>query len=222
MDRFGHARFQMPSPERLFTPMVTVLLGLSVAGFVLSLLAPAFVQAWFMMDPYLVVRGRVWQVLTYPFFTTNPWVLVLDGILIMVLGGAIEREWRGMSLLGLWLVTTVLCALIWIVTCLLTGSRYPMFGLGAGAFGMVGAFGLVFRERRFLWFLVAMNSQTLAFVLIGIGVIFSLPRPITLISILGAPIAYGYVQLVWHLSSSQESVVTSGGDYHPGGFVDLD
>jgi len=222
MDRFGHARFQMPAGERLFTPMVTVLLGLSVAGFVLHLLAPLLVREWLVMDPYLVVRGRVWQLLTYPFFTPSPWILILDGILMMVLGGAIEREWRGKSLLALWLVTTLPCALIWIMVCWLTGSRYIMSGMGAGAFGMVGAFGLVFRERQFLWFLVPMNSQTLAFILIGVGVLISLPRPITLIPILGAPIAYGYVQLVWRQGSRQESIVSSDSDYRPGGFVDLD
>ncbi len=222
MDRFGHARFQMPAADKLFTPVVTVLIALYVLGFALTIMAQEFVGAWLLLDPYLAVRGRVWQLVTYPFFTGSPLQILLDGIVVLVLGSAVEREWRSRSFLGLWFVVTILCALLWVMVCLITGTRALLGGMGSGAFGLVGAFGLLFRGRRFLWFLVAMESQTLAYLLIGIGVVFCIPSPINLVLVLGAPIAYGYVQLIWWLGARQESPATSGSDYRPGGFVDLD
>lgn len=222
MDRLGYARYEMPTPEKIFTPVVTTLIGLSVAGFVLTLLAQDFVASWLALNPYFVIRGRVWQLLTYPFVGNNALFLILDTVVMLVLGSAVEREWRSRALLGLWLVVTILCAVLWILVSLLTGTSSIITGMGAGAFGMVGAFGLLFRERRFLWFLVAVNAQTLALILIAVGIIFCLPTPIALVQILGAPIAYGYVHLLWWLGSRDESVVSKGSDYRPGGFVDID
>jgi hypothetical protein len=90
------------------------------------------------------------------------------------------------------------------------------------AFGLMAAFGLVFRERRFLWFLVAMTAQTLAYIMIGVGIIFSLAAPMMLVFVMGAPIAYGYIKLRWWLADREEQGHHEGGDFHPSGFVDID
>jgi len=130
--RFGHERYARDqdgsslAAETLY-PRVIVLFSLLVAGFLGLALARDAVNIALALSPHGVLHGKIWQLLTYPFLN-DPMGLIGNGMVILFLGSAIEREWRTASFLLLWLVVTVTCGLLWIVLNLLMG--YSMAGMG--------------------------------------------------------------------------------------------
>ncbi len=221
MGDMQETRIALPSPEKLLTPGVIILLSLLVAGFLGLALAPEAVGRALALSPLAVLHGRIWQLVTYPFLN-GPVGLICNGMVILFFGSAIEREWRITSFLLLWLTVTLACGVLWILLNLL--MNYSMAGLGAGAgcFGLVATFGLLFRGRRFFAFFGTIEAQHIAIGLIAIGVILSLPVPITLVWVAGALVAYVYVKASWSLKarpSVRPRLQRSGGK---GQFVDID
>ena len=89
-------------PSKLFTPAVTTILVLSVIGFLLSAFRPALALDWFAVNPARVLRGMVWQLVTYPFVLDRPGALIFNAIVILFAGSAVERQWRTLSFVSLW------------------------------------------------------------------------------------------------------------------------
>jgi membrane associated rhomboid family serine protease len=221
MGEMQEMRMVLPSPQKLFTPGVIVLLSLMVAGFLGLAFAPQGVNIALALSPYGVIHGKIWQLLTYPFLNV-PVGLIGNGLVILFLGSAIEREWRTASFLLLWLTVTVACGLLWIVLNLLTGYSMAGMGAGAGGYGLIATFGLLFRGQRFFALFGTIEAQHIAIGLIAIGVILSLPVPITLVWVAGALVAYVYVKARWSLQakpSVRPGLQRSGGK---GQFVDID
>ena len=222
MDFVAHMKYELPTPSQLFTPVTTTLLVLCVVGFGLMTYVGEWATAWLVLDPHYMIRGRIWTLLTYPFMESCIWWLVTDCFILLLIGSAVEREWRSRSVVTLWLVVTVICGLLWTLVCLVLGKRYFMGGPAPGCFGLIAAFGLLYQGRRFLWLLVTVEAQTFAWILIGIGCIFCIPVPINLLTVLGGPLAYGYMKLLWWWSAQEQDRAAGGGDYRPSGFVDID
>jgi membrane associated rhomboid family serine protease len=220
MSNMQEMRIVFPSPEKLLTPGVVLVLLLAVLGYVGGLVAQNTVLGVLALNPQAVLHGRVWQLVTYP-FVNAPLPLVLNGLVILFIGSAIEREWRTASFLWFWLTVSVCCGVLWVLIGLL--SR-PVVGYGSGAcaYGIIATFGLLFRGRRYLFFFATMEAQHIALVLIAMGFLLSLSAPITAIWVAGALVAYVYVKARWSLSaraSMSPSPRRSGGK---GQFVDID
>jgi membrane associated rhomboid family serine protease len=221
MGDMQETRIALPSPEKLLTPGVIILLSLLVAGFLGLALAPEAVGRALALSPLAVLHGRIWQLLTYPFLN-DTFGLLGNGMVILFFGSAIEREWRTASFLLLWLTVTVACGILWILLNLLMNVSMAGLGAGAACFGLIATFGLLFRGRRFFSFFGTIEAQHIAIGLIAIGVILSLPVPITLVWVAGALVAYVYVKARWSLQakpSVRPSLQRSGGK---GQFVDID
>ena len=221
MDDMREIRLALPTPEKLFTPGVIVLISLLVAGFLGLALGGDPVGRALALSPLAVLHGKIWQLVTYPFLN-GPIGLICNGMVILFFGSAIEREWRTASFLLLWLIVTVTCAILWIVLNLLMNYSMAGAGAGVGGFGIIAAFGLLFRGRRFFAFLGTIEAQHLAIGLIAIGVILSLPVPITLVWVAGALVACVYVKARWRLQARptvRPGPQRSGGK---GKFVDID
>ncbi len=214
-------RIALPSPQKLLTPGVILLLSLLVVGFLGLALAPQGVGIALALSPYGVLHGKIWQLVTYPFLN-GPCGLICNGMVILFFGSAIEREWRTASFLLLWLVVTVTCGLLWILLNLLMGYSMAGAGAGVGGYGLIATFGLLFRGQRFFAFFGTIQAQHIAIGLIAIGVILSLPMPITLVWVAGALVGYVYVRARWSLQarpSVRPGLQRSGGK---GQFVDID
>jgi membrane associated rhomboid family serine protease len=214
-------RIALPSPDRLLTRGVVILLSLMVAGFLGTRLAGDFVLGTLALNPQSVVHGRIWQLVTYP-FVDGGCTLLWNGMIVLFIGSAIEREWRTASFLWLWLTVSVVCGLFWTAASLLAGT--PWIGTTASAccFGIIGTMGLVFRRRRYFVVLATVEAQHLAIGLIVIGIIFSIPTPIALVWVSGALVAYMYVKFHWSRaarSAVRPAARRSGGR---GSFVDID
>jgi len=191
-------------PSQYFTPGVILLLVLMVVGLVLSYYAHEWTDAWLVLYPTDVLHGHVWKLVTYS-FVNCPLPMVLNGLVVVLCGSAIEREWRTRSFLLLWLVVGGVCGVVWtlvsLIISLFGGSEYAGVGSASCVYGIFGAFGLVFRRQRVLSFFFLFEAQYIVLILIGIGLIFAIPQPMTLIWVGGAGVAYLYIKLIWRIRS---------------------
>lgn len=211
-----------PSPTKLFTPGVTSIIALLIAGLLLYAFAPGFAANFLAISAQNVLHGRIWQLVTYPFINDSPTNLVFSGLMVLFVGSVIEREWRTASFLLLWVVVSVGCGLLWIVVNLLTGNNFIGMGASGCAYGLLTTMGLLFRGKRFFMFFTTVESQHLVLILIAVGILMSLTQPIILIWISGALVAYIYVKLRWNMFSKSYIHRPSAGQKRPGNFVDID
>jgi membrane associated rhomboid family serine protease len=211
-----------PSPTKLFTPGVIAILALLIAGILLSWFAPGFTTSFLAVSAQNVSRGRMWQLVTYPFVSNSPTNLFFSGLMVLFIGSAIEREWRTASFLLLWLVISVGCGLLWVVVNLLTGNNCIGLGAYACTYGLITTIGLLFRGRRFFMLFGTVKSQYLVLILIAIGVLMNITVPMNLVWISGVLVAYVYTKLRWHIASGNRGSIPSVEQKRPGGFVDLD
>ena len=209
----------IPSPKKLFTPAVTVILILMVAGYALLNYAPDFTEAHLALSAGGLFSGQIWQLVTYSFLNCNGFILIFYLLLMLFVGSNIEREWGSMGLILFWLTVSIICGLIWVLVNYLAGFNYLGLGASACEFGLLAAFGILYRTKRFLaWFWV-LQAQHAAWALIIIGIILSIPQPITLIWLTGVLVAYLYIKLRWRISLASSA---SSSRYKPQSFVDID
>jgi membrane associated rhomboid family serine protease len=218
----GQTQMSFPSPTKLFTPGVTAIIILLIAGMLLSLFAGDFTMSFFALSASNVLHGRIWQIVTYPFVSSLPINMIFSGLIVLFVGSAIEREWRTASFILLWLVTSVGCALLWIIVNLLTGNNFIGAGASGCTYGLIATMGLLFRGRRFFMFFVTVDSKYLVLILIAIGILMNIATPINLVWILGALIAYVYIKLRWSMASRSQGSVSSVKQRRSGDFVDVD
>jgi len=221
MEEMRQVQFALPSPARIFTPAVTVVLILSVAGLLLGLYAGNFSGEFLALGPKNFIHGRFWQILTYPFLNC-PLSLVFNGLIILFIGSDIEREWKTGSFVLLWLITSACCGLVWVIISLLSGKEYMGTGLSSCTFGIITAMGLMRRGKRFFVFFATIEGQYLALILIAAGVILSVFPPINLIWVLGVPVSYLYIKMRWKMASRVRIGPAGGGQRKSGSFVDID
>jgi membrane associated rhomboid family serine protease len=220
MDGYERTQVILPTPQQLFTPGVTAILVTMFAGFLVSAFGGPGATNLLALNPAKVLHGMIWQVATYWVIEPSPWGLVLNGLIVLTVGSAVERHWRTASFLALWMVVCMVTAVIWVVVCLVVGDSIG-WGATSGCFGLVGAMGLLFRGQRFFFFLATVDARVMSLILIGVGALMSLIVPITLIWVLGAVVAFVYIKLLW-MGAQRSGAPTTRGRYKPGTFVDVD
>lgn len=213
-------QFQMPSPSKLFTPAVTVILVVMVMSLLVTLFTGRLVTDLFGLSRQGLTRGMIWQLVTYSIVNPNPMQLIFNGLGVLFLGSMIERQWHTMSFVFLWLVVSVVCGLAWILLDASMGANNIAVGANACIYGMLGTFGILFRRRRFFMFFATLETKHLVWILLAIAVLMSLSQPTMLIWILGAPIGYGYTKLIWKISSERASTISE--NTQTSRFADLD
>jgi len=140
----------LPSPQKMLTPGVTGVLILSVAGFLAFATAPTFTASALGLSTGSVLRGRIWQLLTYPFVYDSLVNLVFSGLVILFVGSAIERKWRTASFLWLWLVVSVSCGILWVLINLVMGGNAIGTGAAACSYGFLATMGPVVSRHAVL------------------------------------------------------------------------
>jgi membrane associated rhomboid family serine protease len=180
-------KLRLASPRKLFTPAVAAIIVLMIVGFTISTYAQAFVMAHLGLSASSVVaQGRIWQLLTYPFVTGNSRTLIFNGILVLFIGGSLERKWHTAAFIIFWLVVSVTCGLLWVAVNLATGNNFVGLGAAALAYGLIGGFALLFRRRRVQVLFWTVKAQYLALFLIAIRIMLGIPQSITWIWVSGA------------------------------------
>lgn len=209
-----------PAPSKIFTPVVTTILILLVLGLAVSTYAPNFTINNLTISSQGLFQGKIWQLVTYP-LVNSPCSLIFNGLMLLFIGSAVEREWRSRSFLALWLIVSVICGLVWVLVGLVIGGNIAGFGTAACSYGVIAAFGILYRGKRIYFFFTTIEAQYLAIIFISIGLVISIVRPFNLIWVSGALVAYLYVKFRIQLKQSRtnnSSVISRGS----GNFVDID
>ena len=199
-----HYEITIQSPAMYFTRAGVTFILLMIAGYAVTCYWTDFARAQLELSATSVLHGRVWQLATYLFVDEGRWSLIWNCSCVLVIGSALEREWRTRSFVALWFIAGISCALIWMAVSLvitLVSGRPDTIGFGADSavYGLLGAFGLAFRRKRFLFFFWGMEAQYVVLILVAIGLVLGIPNPITWIWVAGAGVGYLYLTVIWRL-----------------------
>jgi len=108
MSRPYAMRFATPPGWRRIPPVTRALLVLVVAGYLLTLAAPA-VAVGLVLAPVAVLEGQVWRLLTYAFVNASIGAVLVDLLLLWQLGSEMEPRW-GSRRFGAFLAASTLLA----------------------------------------------------------------------------------------------------------------
>ena len=139
-------------PIRL-TPAVKVILIACVALFLLQLLSPALAGA-LAFFPSEFAHGQVWRLLTYAFVHTDPLQLVLNLMMVAFIGSELESTWGTRKFVQFSLFCTIVAALCYFAISVVMGSAGPMVGSSGAVYGMLAAYGILFKERVMLFMML--------------------------------------------------------------------
>ncbi len=153
------------------TPMVKKLLIVSLVSwfFLVMILQNFFLTGqpvfyWLGLVPHsLFTQFTIWQPLTYIFVhSTGIFHVVFNMLLLWWLGAELEMRWGGKFFLTYYLVCGVGAAFIYLVSvgmyALVTGNYSvllsPVVGASGSVFGLLLAYGLLFGDRVFYFFML--------------------------------------------------------------------
>jgi len=143
-----------------------------IVGTVLYALLAESVGALLLLVPEAVLRGFVWQPLTYGFISDSPWGGIFGALILWQIGGALEQSWGSRRMVAFAIGTTVLAG----VATVLLALVLPALRLASFAGGFVMglalwvAYGLGFGRRQTSFWGLPVSGYMLA--LIGVGIVF--------------------------------------------------
>jgi membrane associated rhomboid family serine protease len=219
-DLHREIQFQMPSPSKLFTPAVTVIMVLIIICYTLSYYAQVFTVQYLCLSSEGLFSGKIWQLVTYPFVNGCIWNFLVALSIVLFMGSNVEREWRTRSFVILWITVSVICGLIWLLVTAIFRQNILGFGTNACVFGLIATFGLLLRKTKFIAFFWPVEAQFIAWLLLGIGFLMGITMPIMWTWLSGALVAYLYIKISWKMSNRQTSRPVS--DSQNSRFLDLD
>ncbi len=214
---------ELPAPSKIFTPWMTTFLILEILGFALIHHAPEFTINNLAISRACFLEGKIWQLVTHGFLESCWWNLIIDCIVLLFFGSALEREIKTGSYFLLWLTVILNCGLLWLLVNVLFGLNAPGIGAGSFAFAQMAAFGMVFWDQKFYLYLSVIKAQYVSWLFIGAGIVLGIQTPLVWVWVGGAGLAYLFMKLRKKIF---EEFAGSGGRVRsrsgPRGFVDLD
>jgi membrane associated rhomboid family serine protease len=149
-------------------------------------------RAIFALTPYLVVRGWIWQLVTYSFLHQGILHLLFNMLGLWMFGSQFEQDWRTKRFLEFYFFCVIGAALTTIAVSY-TGvggvsPTIPTIGASGGVFGILMAFGMIYGEREVMLFPIPFSIKAKYFVA-GIAFI-TLIEAISASSGRGSAVAY--------------------------------
>jgi membrane associated rhomboid family serine protease len=149
-------------------------------------------RAIFALVPYLVVRGWIWQLVSYSFLHEGILHLLFNMLGLWMFGAQFEQDWGPKKFLEFYLFCVVGAALSTIAVSY-TGiggvsPSVPTIGASGGVFGILMAFGLLYGDREVMLFPIPFSVKAKYFVA-GIAFI-TLIEAISASSGRGSAVAY--------------------------------
>ena len=221
MRHTGQVQIHLPQASQLFTPAVTTLIVLSIAGSLAYHFATDFCIQWLILVPGRALRGYVWQFLTYPFCFHDPIWLLMDLAVILVVGSAVEREWGTKTFLLFWTVTSLVCGAFWALVTLLLHIPVPMLGSAACGYGLIFLFGELYHGRQFMLMMNVVDARVVSWLMLGIGALISAFAPTNLLYFFGVAVAWAFIKIREKLIYG-EARSFNDGSYDDQGFVDIE
>ena len=159
------------------TPVVTWLIGINVATFLLYVFATAEVKAgllrWLVLTPGALAAGEVWKLVTTIFFNDEGVAFFLDILVLWLFVPTLERAWGRRRFLTFFAVTSLVGNLVAALFGVAFGPHaVPIIGMGPFIYGAIAAFGVEWAEQPVQFFgVIPMKGKTLA---IGVSVVMLL------------------------------------------------
>lgn len=219
-------QLQLPSPTQFFTPAVTVFLVLSIIGFAVATYAYTFTESVLALSGRGVFSGKVWQLVTYPFFAPHAIPFIWSCVILLFMGSAVERQWKTRGFLALWFVVSITCGVLWVLICVVIslafGRDLIAMGNWACIYGIIAVFGILYKKQKFLLYFFVMEGQHIAILMIAIGLVASIANPFNLVFVAGALIAYVYTKLRQASAENRSNRRSESSELRSDGFVDVD
>ncbi len=144
-------------------------------------------KAIFALVPYLVVRGWIWQIISYSFLHEGILHLLFNMLGLWMFGAQFEQDWGWKKFLEFYFFCVAGAALTTIaVSYTGLGGVSPLtktVGASGGVFGILMAFGLIYGEREIMLFPIPFSLKAKYFVA---GIAF-----ITLVEAISASSGHG-------------------------------
>lgn len=130
-----------------------LLRGLMLAlALVFACQGPLGLESWALLRPeQALLQGRIWQLVSYAFLHQNLLHLLFNLLGLWVFGTELERLW-GARALGLYLAVCAMGAGLAhsLLDPWLHGTPVGVMGASGAVYGLMAAYGLIYRERRLL------------------------------------------------------------------------
>ncbi|HXE91557.1 MAG TPA: rhomboid family intramembrane serine protease, partial [Terriglobales bacterium] len=127
--------------------LLTLLMGVGAPR-----LAAAFIHA-FGLVPGLVVKGWLWQLVTYSFLHGDFFHLLYNMLILWMFGTDLELAWGRRRFLDLYFLSLTGAAVVTVLMALagvLVSMTGPTIGASGGVYGILGAFAVVYGDRRII------------------------------------------------------------------------
>ncbi len=173
----------MPAPPtriRLgprLTPVVTWLIGINVATFLLYVFATGEVKAgllrWLVLTPGSLAAGEVWKLVTTIFFNNDGLAFFLDILVLWLFVPTLEAAWGRRRFITFFALTSLVGNLVAALVGIAAGwLPVPIIGMGPFIYGAIAAFGVEWAEQPVQFFgVVPLKGKTMA---IGVTVVMLL------------------------------------------------
>lgn len=163
-------------------------------------------EPWLGVVPALVLRGFVYQPLTYMFLhsTVSPFHLIFNMLVVWLFGSELEGLWGSRAFLRFYLVCGVGAGLFITALGALVNPSTITFGASGAVYGLIVAYGMMFAQRTILFmFIFPMTARTFAWLLFGIAFVSSLEGAgggVSHIAHLGGAVTgYLYLKRAWRI-----------------------
>jgi len=165
--------------RRGFRPMLPGLQGAAswlavalVVGSVVFALSREGIGELLRLVPGLVLRGYVWQPLSYAFVESSPMGVIFGALILWQLGGALEQTWGTRRMAAFAVGTTVLAGVVTVLLALVLRELLAIPFTGGWVMGssLWVAYGLSFGRRQTNFWGLPVSGNV--FALIGVGFVF--------------------------------------------------
>lgn len=158
------------------TPVVTWLIGISVAAFLLFSFSGKATQAqlagWLVLTPASLLAGHVWKLLTTAFFTDSGLAFFIDLLVLFFFMPFLEKAWGTRRFVTFALVSILVANLVAALAGIALGGAallVPIAGLTPFIYAGIVGYGVDYAEQPLQFFgVVPMKGKVLA---IGMSVV---------------------------------------------------
>ena len=151
-----------------FPPAISQLVLVNVVVF---LAQPIFLNSiltdGLALVPHQVVRGMVWELVTYMFLHGGFMHLFFNMLGLIIFGSELERGWGSRDFLKYYFVTGIGAGLVQVVTSYVGGTPYTVvIGASGAVYGLILAFALAFPQRTLVLFpfMIPVQARTMAII----------------------------------------------------------
>lgn len=135
-----------------------------------------WVDDWFALIPIFVMKGEIWQLVTYSLLHANFSHLFFNMLTLWFIGAYLERDWGSRRFIECYTFCVVGAALVTIAVSyshfLGMNERGETLGASGGIFGLLMAFGILYADQEM--FLFPLPFRIKAKYLVGIWVIVAI------------------------------------------------